>query len=414
MNESETFESAVKEIVDKHFHGIMPTLHEAASQGCNIIVQYHINNGIDINSKVNRWDTPLHYATIHEHIDTVIFLIERGANVNAQDYNCNTPLLIAAKSGRLDIAEFLLKHGANINDQNVESFRPLHYASMRSTYMVTLLLKHGADILAEDQFGNTPLAYSNIETLRLLIKYLMENPSIKSKFDMKGFFWSAEHDPQSLSGDVIRYIWAEEEQIALGIEKFATIEAVAQTSYNISLKEFNRVLICQSMIYNNSQREESTVYLEMYAENVLAYYFDDYQWKLSSRKRTDLEKLVKLEKLEWTDSNEVNTITQFFDCDSFKPTNYLLWLPEEMILSLTEFPVLLGGNEYVSTIGREVELVENVFAKHSTLTPMLTSVAYGQRKRKRDEDGSSCLKSSILVDIQDVTEEELQNQNKLC
>lgn len=306
MLTDESEEKTVDEIVNDQFNGIMPTLHEAARQGCNIIVQHHLNNGVDVNIKDNpqgiRWytPTPLHYAVQFEHTDTITLLIKRGADVNARDSNCAAPLHIAAQKHRVDIVMILLEHGANINATDLEDRTLLHYAAKWSTDILKRLLEYGADILAKDYLDNTPIMYSNHETLRFFIRYLMENPSIKSKFDLPRFllFSNWYLGEQGYSYDLARSVWNEEEQLALAIQKLATMEALAQTSYD----------------------------------------------------------------------------------NSMKPTSYLCWLPQEIILDM-------GGQEGGSALERGVELVENVFAKYSAPEqPMLTPLADGQRKRKRDEN----------------------------
>lgn len=119
--------------------------------------------------------TPLHIATIKNHIGIVNFLLENNANTEAQDINGSTPLHEACRYGRLEIAKTLLEHNANVNSQDSLCKTPLLIIIPKENRFETykLLIEYNADINHKDMFGDTVLhtaAMTNLDcnTLELL------------------------------------------------------------------------------------------------------------------------------------------------------------------------------------------------------------------------------------------------------
>jgi hypothetical protein len=97
-----------------------------------------------INSKGEKGQTHLHFATVWKYTQLAEFLVSKHADVNARDEDGWTPPHVAAlSSSRRDIT--------------------------------ALLLANGADINAKNDFGNTPLdkatEHNNADTVRLLHRY---------------------------------------------------------------------------------------------------------------------------------------------------------------------------------------------------------------------------------------------------
>jgi ankyrin repeat protein len=68
-----------------------------------------LGRGADIDAKSDLNYTPLHIATLAEHQEYAIYLVQKGANVNAEDKGGYCPLHFAAKRGNLTTTEMLMK-----------------------------------------------------------------------------------------------------------------------------------------------------------------------------------------------------------------------------------------------------------------------------------------------------------------
>jgi ankyrin repeat protein len=61
-----------------------------------------------VDTRDDRGLTPLHYAILYRHAESVAELIKHGANVNLKNDYGSTPLHMASKIGHLEIVEILL------------------------------------------------------------------------------------------------------------------------------------------------------------------------------------------------------------------------------------------------------------------------------------------------------------------
>ncbi|CAH2210631.1 jg7807 [Pararge aegeria aegeria] len=82
----------------------------------------------DINVKDRSGSTPLHYATLSNHVEVVDALLAEGASVHVKDGNGSTPLHYAAKNGYLEIVDALLDRGADVYEKDSLQKTPLYYA----------------------------------------------------------------------------------------------------------------------------------------------------------------------------------------------------------------------------------------------------------------------------------------------
>ncbi|RDD41599.1 Transient receptor potential cation channel subfamily A member 1 [Trichoplax sp. H2] len=185
----------LQEILDEHF--------EYAKNSITDIV-----NTIDDNLM-----TPLHYATIHDHIDVMQYLLSKGADIDAlggrlgrtpilvgtefnrrnavqellnhdpdmsiKDSNGQQILHIVAQQGNVDLAKIILqklveKGLAFVNDIDDEHKSPIHFAVDHGRFGLTeLLIQHGAQLCVAADDGSTPLhlaAYrKDLRIMRLLL-----------------------------------------------------------------------------------------------------------------------------------------------------------------------------------------------------------------------------------------------------
>ncbi|NWT13932.1 RN5A ribonuclease, partial [Vireo altiloquus] len=81
-----------------------------------------LEQGADVNSKVDSGWTPLQTAVQTGEEDLVRLLLDRGASLHARKDNGGTAFTEAGIAGNVDILKLLLEYGSNINDQDINGF----------------------------------------------------------------------------------------------------------------------------------------------------------------------------------------------------------------------------------------------------------------------------------------------------
>ncbi|GAA51547.1 transient receptor potential cation channel subfamily A member 1, partial [Clonorchis sinensis] len=168
-------------------------------------------------SMVNRSGyTPLHIATLYDHVPLLEYLVEQGAPIDATDSTGLTALLLGAKKGSYRSCCRLIDLGANVsssdaNERNIVHlmmlhyqsgiqgmmrifemslvsqdlvFRkdssgctPLHYAAEHGRHcMVRCLLSLGVTILDRNAEGDTPMHLAAQRGRNKVVQYLLESP----------------------------------------------------------------------------------------------------------------------------------------------------------------------------------------------------------------------------------------------
>jgi len=199
----------------------MPIFLLAAKYGSVKIVNYFINEGIDINTKDdNQKKTALMWAVIFNRIETVKLLIEKGAKIDEKDINRgeenNTALMLAIHYNRTEVVKLLLdkitENSKNIKDEkelkeyndkqlnvkNREGVTPLILSAYYGNIVIVKMLldkitenakyikdkeelkKYNDKYLnAKDKYNNTPLIWAsknnNVGSLKLILDKIIEN-----------------------------------------------------------------------------------------------------------------------------------------------------------------------------------------------------------------------------------------------
>jgi len=151
-----------------------------------------INNDYDVNKTDDINATPLINAASFNSIEVVKLLVENGANINHKVNVGTTPLMLAT-SNNFEITDYLLKNGAKVNVKNNDGLTPLHWAAQFAKNKKTLkiLLEKGADPTVKDKDGKTAIDYLNEnEDLRYsnaenLLKNYIDEPDTKNKNNYK-------------------------------------------------------------------------------------------------------------------------------------------------------------------------------------------------------------------------------------
>ena len=151
-------------------------LHQAASNGNNLIVSILLQAGLDPN-KISLIDTPLVSVSAAGDLDRfnlynpnklaiesiIDDLVEYGADINRTGFSGSTALHIAASSGNEEAVVTLLSYSAKIDARSDEGETPLHAAASdyENRYgganTIPLLFQAHADLNAKTHGGKTPL-----------------------------------------------------------------------------------------------------------------------------------------------------------------------------------------------------------------------------------------------------------------
>ncbi|KAK6194501.1 hypothetical protein SNE40_000125 [Patella caerulea] len=135
----------------------------AAKRGLHEIMKLLLTHGCGVNNRNHKRETALHKVIKSELSDklNVILLLENGADVNLRDRDGDTPLMIAANKGLHEIVKILLGNGCDVNNQNLDGETALHkiIQSDHSNKLqtVVLLLENGANVDSVDKDGKTVL-----------------------------------------------------------------------------------------------------------------------------------------------------------------------------------------------------------------------------------------------------------------
>ena len=102
-------------------------LHIAASKADLEVVQYLVNQSINIYPKTYAGYEPLHYAAKSGNLEIFKYLFEIFEDEEGPERSFEEPLsFIAAEHGQIGILRYLEDQATDINEQNNTLFTPLH------------------------------------------------------------------------------------------------------------------------------------------------------------------------------------------------------------------------------------------------------------------------------------------------
>lgn len=124
------------------------TIHDAVRVNDLKLVNFFIDQKINLNDKDRFGYTPLHLASRFNHLDIAQKLIGNGATVNSIDKYGDTPLIDSTRNGYTQMSKLLICNGAKRDVLDKYEMSPLHYASKTNDVMIAKLLR-AADVTAE-------------------------------------------------------------------------------------------------------------------------------------------------------------------------------------------------------------------------------------------------------------------------
>jgi ankyrin repeat protein len=169
-------------------------LARAAAAGDLGVTRKLIAGGADPNSAGAARRTPLMYASMFGHPDTVKVLIDAGASVNAVDIDHTTALRLAVVTGQTETTSFLLSQGADPEIRDEEGTTALMDASaMGLKGIVASLAERGANVNGVANDGSTPLlnavapfAGFQSSTRIPMLQFLLEHRADVNRSDWSG------------------------------------------------------------------------------------------------------------------------------------------------------------------------------------------------------------------------------------
>ncbi|QNP47837.1 ankyrin repeat domain-containing protein [Diaphorobacter aerolatus] len=186
-------------------------LNYAAARGDIKSVYELIERGVDVNSRGDMQETPLHEATTAESIEIVSALLNAGASKNIKNEFGKTPLDLAIQTNNKKIIELIRSYNSNpptisiaeiagiyaqeynfpqenfnINTSNEFGEFPIHIATRRSSIIElrSLLVNNcNVNVQTEDEMKYTALHYAAGIGNLTIIKFLLKNEAAHSLLD---------------------------------------------------------------------------------------------------------------------------------------------------------------------------------------------------------------------------------------
>uniref|UniRef100_A0A8C2PVV2 Transient receptor potential cation channel, subfamily A, member 1b n=1 Tax=Cyprinus carpio TaxID=7962 RepID=A0A8C2PVV2_CYPCA len=142
-------------------------LHFACTQGALEAVKIMLSSYNKVEDIINIRDganqTPLHRATLFDHVELVEYLISKEAEIDCIDCNGLSPLLMASRCGAWKTVAFLLSIGADFRIKDKVGCNFLHFVVLQPKGLKNLPETSNAvkEMLSdEDVEGCTPLHYA--------------------------------------------------------------------------------------------------------------------------------------------------------------------------------------------------------------------------------------------------------------
>ncbi|VDI76645.1 Hypothetical predicted protein, partial [Mytilus galloprovincialis] len=171
--------------------GLFMASHEGHTEIVKLLLEKNPN--VDLCNKIGC--SPLYWASYKGHTDIVKLLLEKDPNVDLCDKDGCSPLYWASYKGHTDIVKLLLEKNPNVDLCHKDGYSPLYWASYKGhTDIVKLLLEknHNVDICDKD--GRSPLNTASDEGHIDIVKLLLEkdpNVDLCDKDGCSPLYWAS-------------------------------------------------------------------------------------------------------------------------------------------------------------------------------------------------------------------------------
>jgi ankyrin repeat protein len=152
------------------------------------LVEYLIENGLDIEARSDSQWTPLHSQAYGGHIAGVELLLEHGADIEAKHAYDITPLISSVRWDRIDVAKLLVEKGADVDAPNTLGRTPLIISATEGySELAKIFLANGADIHAIDNnYKRTALHFASLNGHLKIVEALLEKDAEVDQKDAAG------------------------------------------------------------------------------------------------------------------------------------------------------------------------------------------------------------------------------------
>lgn len=183
-------------------------LHSARFGSINRVKAYIEDENVDINSTDKLGRTALHRASYGGSNLVVEYLLSKGANVNMKTNKLSdepeflsgaTPLTYAVLKGHTNVAKTLIENGSDVSNVS-DPYNMLEIAiSSDSPAMIECILELGFDVNQEGYKGMTPLSLALVANKPESVKFLLDKGANYGKYTADGGFSPLVHSFQNIN-----------------------------------------------------------------------------------------------------------------------------------------------------------------------------------------------------------------------
>ena len=202
-------------------------LHYAVAHGNELYIDlamYILKNVQEKNPGDNNGMTPLHLASLRNHIAFAKFLIDNIDEKNPGDLTGRTPLHHCAMLGHFEILKHIMKNVKDKNPGDRMCWTPLHEAIKKNWnfHIIEHIVNNVKDKNPGDINGRTPLHEAVKYGYLNVVKFLMSNAGDKNPADKKG--QTPLHEAIIKGNyDIVRYIIENVEEKAIDVNSFLDV-----------------------------------------------------------------------------------------------------------------------------------------------------------------------------------------------